>query len=899
MEIIQKFIKKQNDLWMESQVTIAFLGDSVTQGCFEVYWKENVGIHTVFEQEKGYHRILAKLLAMLYPSVPVTVINAGISGDNAPFGPVLGNNMLEATFPTAPANNWRTILLTPGNSLNMSNADAIAYAINSYGGSGGTGYETRIRLYSGSEMFERTTTMLADSWNQVYADVSGWNYRNNVTKMEISFRATGSSAEWYGSRFQVDMVRTVEHDNVENEMNMVELNMDPFWQGTTMYNESVLMVSHAGELPEANLLFAPIEIISVRSARLDQEYLENVDWVLEGGKLKLTPNSRIPYLSTDELYYSNYIEGVTIPMVNGRAVLYQEGSYFHDRQIVITYTHAANAWEGPVPQLADNTLTSTFSKLRNGEPLTIVLYGDSIADGSNGSNFVSAPPYLPSWGELVAQTLEDHYGSHITFLNQSVGGTASQWGAAQAANRVAAHNPDLVIVAFGMNDGSGTGVGDGVSPSVFKNNILSIINTVRATNPNAEFVLVGTTLPNSETIFLDQQPYYFTQLQSIANTMTGVAAANMTAVHSELLEHKTFIDMTGNNVNHPNDFLSRWYAQFIVGMLKDTAFVPTQAANVRRIYSFETGVQGWGVGENVNSVNAVTSITNWPFGPQQGSYALEAQFPTQAADTWRTVSVIPEHPLDLSGAGHFYYYINSYGGSGGSGYETRIRLYSNSHVFESTSSMQADYWNRIVADIGSWAYKHEVTKIEISFRATGNSADWYGSRFQIDNVGYLLDEITLYDFEGTLHTWENGANVISVSSVGSFANSPTKPFRNAYAMEAVFPYMAADEWRTVFVDLEQPLNLSSADSFYYYINSYGGSGGTGYETRVRLYSGTDMKEITVAMNADNWNRIEMDISTWEKRNSITRIEISFRATGTSALWYSSRFQIDNVGYCTN
>lgn len=554
--------------------------------------------------------------------------------------------------------------------------------------------------------------------------------------MEISFRATGSSDEWYGSRFQVDMVRTVEHDNVENEMNMVELSMDPFWQGTTMYNESVLMVSHAGELPEANLLFAPIDILSVKSARLDQEYLENVDWVLEGGKLKLTPNSRIPYLSTDELYYSNYIEGVTIPMVNGGAVLYQEGSYFHDRQIVITYTHAANAWEGPVPQLADNTLTSTFSKLRNGEPLTIVLYGDSIADGSNGSNFVSAPPYLPSWGEMVAQTLEDHYGSHITFLNQSVGGTASQWGAAQAANRVAAHNPDLVIVAFGMNDGSGTGVGDGVSPSVFKNNILSIINTVRATNPNAEFVLVGTTLPNSETIFLDQQPYYFTQLQSIANTMTGVAAANMTVVHSELLEHKTFIDMTGNNVNHPNDFLSRWYAQFIVGMLKDTAFVPTQAANIRRIYSFETGVQGWGVGENVNSVNAVTSIANWPFGPQQGSYALEAQFPTQAADTWRTVSVIPEHPLDLSGAGHFYYYINSYGGSGGSGYETRIRLYSNSHVFESTSSMQADYWNRIVADIGSWAYKHEVTKIEISFRATGNSADWYGSRFQIDNVGY-------------------------------------------------------------------------------------------------------------------------------------------------------------------
>ena len=86
MEIIQKIINKQNDLWLQPHVTIAFLGDSVTQGCFEVYWKEDVGVQTVFEQEKGYHRMLAKLLAMLYPSVPITVINAGISGSNAPHG---------------------------------------------------------------------------------------------------------------------------------------------------------------------------------------------------------------------------------------------------------------------------------------------------------------------------------------------------------------------------------------------------------------------------------------------------------------------------------------------------------------------------------------------------------------------------------------------------------------------------------------------------------------------------------------------------------------------------------------------------------------------------------------------------------------------------------------------
>ena len=51
--------------------------------------------------------------------------------------------------------------------------------------------------------------------------------------------------------------------------------------------------------------------------------------------------------------------------------------------------------------------------------------------------------------------------------------------------------------------------------------------------------------------------------------------------------------------------------------------------------------------------------------------------------------------------------------------------------------MNADTWNRIDKDISGWAYKGSVTKIEISFRATGTSAVWYGSRFQIDDVGYV------------------------------------------------------------------------------------------------------------------------------------------------------------------
>ena len=178
---------------------------------------------------------------------------------------------------------------------------------------------------------------------------------------------------------------------------------------------------------------------------------------------------------------------------------------------------------------------------------------------------------------------------------------------------------------------------------------------------------------------------------------------------------------------------------------------------------------------------------------------------------------------------------------------------------EEIKAMQADSWNYICTDVASWPYKDNITKIEIAFRATGSTAAWYGSRFQIDNVGYLLEGTLLYDFEGTTHSWMGTENVMSVNSVAAFANSPMKPVSNAYALEALFPDMALNEWRTIAVEYDQMLDLSEATHFYYYINSYGGSGGSGYETRLRLYSENDVWEQTVSMDADMWNRIEANI----------------------------------------
>lgn len=72
-------------------LTIAFLGDSVTHGCFEVYKTSESTLETVYEYKSAYSTRVREIMNVLYPSLQVNIINSGISGDNA----VNGNYRLE------------------------------------------------------------------------------------------------------------------------------------------------------------------------------------------------------------------------------------------------------------------------------------------------------------------------------------------------------------------------------------------------------------------------------------------------------------------------------------------------------------------------------------------------------------------------------------------------------------------------------------------------------------------------------------------------------------------------------------------------------------------------------------------------------------------------------------
>ena len=86
MKIIEKLAEKEHDMYGMAPVTIAFLGDSVTHGCFEVYRVGENGLDTVFEAENSYSHKVKTILHTLFPRTQINVIGAGISGDNAANG---------------------------------------------------------------------------------------------------------------------------------------------------------------------------------------------------------------------------------------------------------------------------------------------------------------------------------------------------------------------------------------------------------------------------------------------------------------------------------------------------------------------------------------------------------------------------------------------------------------------------------------------------------------------------------------------------------------------------------------------------------------------------------------------------------------------------------------------
>lgn len=340
--------------------------------------------------------------------------------------------------------------------------------------------------------------------------------------------------------------------------------LSPFWEGDTIVNETIMFVGEEG----APLLYEPTEILSVRSYGLNKVYEEGKDYEFREGKLYRIEEGQIPYFTLEEYYPATMVAGETFPVdqsvVEGHSYIkFGELDTFCSRQIAVTYRHSSE-WEGYIPTDQSEKIASVAEKLSAKETLNMVFYGDSITTGANSSGVIGSLPNADSWPQMVSKELESRYGVNINEVNTAVGGTTTAWGLQNVEDLVCLYDSDLVVLGFGMNDIS-------LPAEQYKEQILGIISAVRERNPEAAFVLVSPMLPNREVAgFYGTQPQFEAKLCEIAQETENCAVAEVTTMHRLILERKRYFDMTGNNVNHPNDFLARVYAQTILAAMGET-----------------------------------------------------------------------------------------------------------------------------------------------------------------------------------------------------------------------------------------------------------------------------------------------------------------------------------------
>ena len=403
------------------------------------------------------------------------------------------------------------------------------------------------------------------TYSIAYAPISDAAPDVNICGFQIS---VNSDINYYlhsaGIFKDVDSIKAYYYDFTKTSQKELE-NFDelltPYWEGNIVYEESVMVLTDEdGSIAPISLTYPIDKIIKVTDAVKSIEYKKGMDYSLENGKLTICDGTSIPVTDYGEYYFDNNDDGLTSRKAmtdgSGRYTFFTEGAYWHYRQILVTYEHSGE-WKGDIPYGQSYKLPKTMEKLKNNKELNIVVNGLSNTTGCNCSSKINAQPFLPNWADMTVSALKNKFNNdNITMVNTSVGGTTASWANENVQANVIDYEPDLVFIEQGLND---------PTLSAYRENMVDMVAKIKEALPDCEIVLVNSTMANPDVSgHYAHQESYVNILHQIADSYEGIVVANVGAVHDYFLSIKEYRDMTGNNVNHVNDFAERMYAQVIL-----------------------------------------------------------------------------------------------------------------------------------------------------------------------------------------------------------------------------------------------------------------------------------------------------------------------------------------------
>ena len=383
----------------------------------------------------------------------------------------------------------------------------------------------------------------------------------NVRALVKSLYAYGEAAELYLASAKVGRDTVTDRDLVKM--------VTPFWESKTMFRESTTFHVRTDGSITAQLMYKPTKIHCVEDWSLKYTYVEGKDYVWNQGTKTLTwlNGSSIPYFR-NELNGKDDAGNAVVPAYPGSDLfgstmignaLFTTGPILYTKQVAVTYEYEETR-TFTESQYQGTQYSHVLDKLSRGEKVDIYVYGDSISWGCDSSASIGRDPMQGNWSQLLEQYLSYRYDNdNVTVVNgYSRPGDTSAGGLSNLNGWLNSATPDMVILSWGMNDSAYT-----AQQTTY--NMRSMIQAIRAKNPNCDILLIAPFSINPDTGWpaSTNNHNYPTYFKNLADEQ-GCAFANMYTIHTEMLTNNDYASFTGNNVNHPNDFLIRVYAMQIL-----------------------------------------------------------------------------------------------------------------------------------------------------------------------------------------------------------------------------------------------------------------------------------------------------------------------------------------------
>ena len=350
----------------------------------------------------------------------------------------------------------------------------------------------------------------------------------------------------------------------------------PYWKGNIIYQETVMCIDDGKEIA-GMLQYAPVKILSVRDYLFKTEYAEGTDYVIEGNKIILPAGTSCPYLTSENLEGKNlpskYRAVASLASVANietdyymwtKNIFFTEGSLIYGHQICVSYVY--DVADVDLAQFAEygSVAPKFLAKLQSGEGVVISITGDSVTEGCSASSKFSREPMMPQFHTQLGYALKEAYEGKISIKNYAVGGTTSNEAVStNVAAKLVKAKSDLVLIHFGINDSGG------LSASQLKSNIKKVVDATLESLPECEFLYIKCFPANPELYPKAKFDAFWAAVDELAAEYDCFYTLDLYTPGEKMLETKKYLDVTGNGINHPNDFIVRFYAMNLANLFVD------------------------------------------------------------------------------------------------------------------------------------------------------------------------------------------------------------------------------------------------------------------------------------------------------------------------------------------